>query len=263
LCGHHEAAPDCCSKCGGIDLDPIGAGVESLESDLSKLLMDVKLLRLDRDQITSVKRLNQLLNAFRTQKANVLLGTQMLVKGHDFPGVTLVVVILADSLFRWPDFRSPERAYQVLKQVSGRSGRGDQAGRVLVQTFDPDHAVLQALDGRLSEDLFLEGERELRKALRYPPFGRIARLRFESSDKNDAFLRASFVAKELQLKQLSDVELLGPSEAFLEKAKGIYRWDLLIKAKNISSLQQGVFIAKQVGQSNKWQLSVDVDPYSI
>jgi primosomal protein N' (replication factor Y) len=193
-----------------------------------------------------------------------MLGTQMLVKGHDFPGVTLVVVILADGLFRWPDFRAPERAYQILKQVSGRAGRGERPGRVLIQTFDVDHPVLQVVQGTLPEETFLEAERELRQALGYPPFGRLARLRFESADAGEAKLHAEAVARALQgLESEGRIELLGPSEACLERAKGIHRWDLLIKSSEIQGLQKAVHAARELCHRQRWGYLVDVDPHSV
>jgi primosomal protein N' (replication factor Y) (superfamily II helicase) len=279
VCGHQEGIPDMCEKCHSDKLKAMGAGTESLELDLPKLVPDAKTLRLDRDMVTSTARLESILEEFRSQKANVLLGTQMLVKGHDFPGVTLVVVVLADALFRWPDFRATERALQILKQVSGRAGRGEKAGKVMIQTFDPEHPVIATVKGDISEEQLLSEDKEIRKALGYPPYGRMARLRLESPDSKEARSRAQTIAQALtQLfpegggaertpdsvpggAQEGSVQLLGPSEAFLERAKGIYRWDIVIKSKEIRPLQRAIFRAKEVSSRQKWPMMVDVDPY--
>jgi primosomal protein N' (replication factor Y) len=263
VCGHFEGIPDFCEKCSGTRLRAMGAGTESLETELPQLLPQARILRLDRDQVTSTKRLESILTSFRKGEANILLGTQMLAKGHDFSGVTLVVVVLADGLFRWPDFRAHERALQVLRQVSGRAGRGVKPGRVLIQTFDPTHPVLSVLDNKVTDETFIESERMLRRELNYPPFGRLARFRFESPQKEQARQQALFISKEIEVLKESSLQLLGPSEAFMEKVKGIYRWDLMIKSKDIKALRRAIGRVREFAATHKIYYIVDVDPYGI
>jgi primosomal protein N' (replication factor Y) len=271
VCAHLEAIPDFCGECNSLELDPIGAGTESLEDELPKLIPEAKILRLDRDAVTSATRLEKTLTAFRNGEAQILLGTQMLAKGHDFPKVTLVVVVLADALFRYPDFRAPERALQILSQVSGRAGRGETPGRVLIQTYQPDAPVIDVLLGHRTEENFLEEEREIRIALAYPPFGRMARLRIESNDRNEAVRQTEAIAQALR-SCVSDLErdesglrldILGPSEAFLERAKGIFRWDILVKSSSVRALGAILQRAKSIAAKEKWALLVDVDPYGL
>jgi primosomal protein N' (replication factor Y) len=266
VCGHLEQIPDACPKCRSDRLLPVGAGTESLEDELPKLLPDAKILRLDRDQVTSATRLSDVLERFRRKEGNLLLGTQMLVKGHDFPGVTLVVVILADALFRYPDFRAPERALQILTQVAGRAGRGEMPGRVMVQTFTPEHPVIQVLRGETPVEEFLEGERELRQALKYPPFARLARIRVESAEHAHARRDAIRLAEHLSAtaREMPSIEILGPSEAFLERAKGITRWDLLVKSTSVRDLHRIVAAARAASRGGiESPILVDIDPSGI
>lgn len=263
-CDHREEIPDQCAGCQGDRLKAVGLGTEGLEEDLTRLLPDVKLDRLDRDQVTSAKRLGQILDRFRSGETQVLVGTQMLVKGHDFPGVTLVVVMLADGLFRWPDFRAAERGLQILTQVSGRAGRGEKSGRVLVQTYDPEHPVLKTLCGENSVSSYLENEREIRQALSYPPFGRLARLRLEDPDAAVLAKRMNELARyiEQNAAQQGSVQILGPSEALQERVRGAYRWDILIKTKDIQNLHAACRLAREICAKQRWSFSLDVDPYS-
>lgn len=279
ICNFEENVPDFCPKCNSLNLTKMGAGTESLEEELPRLLQDVKILRLDRDTVTSSTRLDQILSDFREKKAQILVGTQMLVKGHDFPEVTLVIVLFADGLFRIPDFRANERSYQTLLQVSGRSGRGNKKGKVLIQTYEPDHPIFKVLKGETSEEDFLKEEKEMREVLSYPPFSRMARLRIESSDQKIAIAQSNalkenfdkfnetFLTHLAPKKNENSVdpffEALGPSEAFLEKAKGIYRWDILVKSKSISKLHSFIMTAKKWAHENEVTLLVDVDPYGV
>lgn len=261
LCDHRESIPDQCPGCQSLEMLAIGAGTESLEIELPKLLRGARTARLDRDQVTSASRLEEVLSRFRSGEANLLLGTQMLVKGHDFPNVTLVVVMLADSLFHWPDFRAGERSYQILTQVSGRAGRGSKRGRVLVQTFVPDHPVIRAILGKLDEKGFIESEREARFALGYPPFSRLARLRFDGASRTEVMQAAQAVAILLREQNpVEDLTVLGPSEAAVEKVKNRYRWELLLKGKHIRALRQGILRAAGFGRERGFSFSVDLDP---
>lgn len=264
VCSYEEHAPDFCPKCLSTQLTPMGAGTESLEEELPRLIPEAKILRLDRDSVTSQTRLEKTLDEFRQKKSNVLLGTQMLAKGHDFPNVTLVVVILADALFRYPDFRAGERALQLLTQVSGRAGRGEKQGHVLIQTFSTEHPILQVLLKNVKADDYLKNEIALRKEFLYPPFSRLCRLRVENTDFLTAKKQSQELLKGLEENPLaSNVQILGPSEAFLEKAKGKHRWDILIKSQKVDTLQSLVKSAKELSVTKKWSLLVDVDPYGL
>jgi primosomal protein N' (replication factor Y) len=262
-CGHQEAIPLHCQKCQGLNLAPMGAGTESLEEQIPRLLPDLRILRLDRDTVTSATRLEKVLDSFRAGEADVLLGTQMLVKGHDFPQVTLVVVILADELFRWPDFRSTERAFQILTQVAGRAGRSSQPGKVLIQTYSVDHPILKAvIDKKDARTWYLENERDLRRELRYPPFARLARLRIEGKDKSQTAIQARQLADAVQVwaQQEEGVDMLGPNEAAIEKVKDTYRWEILLKGKKIPPLHKVLHRVRCSQGSWTGSTIIDVDP---
>ena len=263
ICNWQQAVPSVCEECGSYGLQGMGFGTESLEDELKILLPDSKILRLDRDQITSQKRLEETLDHFRRGDANILIGTQMLVKGHDFAKVTCVVVVSADMLLRWPDFRSTERALQTLIQVAGRAGRADLPGRVLIQGYDLEHPVIKVLCGEESKDQFIESELDLRKQLNYPPFSRFVRFRFYG--KNESELRFKTKRMIEHLEKESEFErsrLMGPSEALLFKANTDYRFDLYFKAPTIDALMKLSKKLKSMAAVEEIELVVDVDPYT-
>lgn len=262
-CNHREVIPHLCLRCEGHSLSPVGVGTESIELELYKIIPNAKILRLDRDQITSVTKLNNVLDQFRNKEANILLGTHMLVKGHDFPEVTLVVIILADMLFHWPDFRASERAFQILKQVSGRAGRGEKKGTVLIQTYNPGHPVLEAITGKIPEENFIESEIHLRQDLGYPPFTRMARLRFEGVQQKKVIEESQSIFNALSLNSFKNLDILGPSEAFLEKVKKKYRWDLILKSTQSEVLHLAILIAKNHCTKQKLKFITDIDPYGL
>ncbi len=263
VCGAKEPVPKHCHVCGTGEWIGMGSGTESLEEDLGMVLTGARILRLDRDLITSQQRLEETLDEFRSKRANILIGTQMLVKGHDFPGVTCVVVISADMLLKWPDFRASERALQTLIQVSGRAGRGELPGRVYIQGYDLEHPVIQVLTGEMDRKDFLSEELAMREMLSYPPFSRLVRFRFESKEESISREAARGAAEELRrlLPEEHRGRLLGPSEALLPRANGRYRHDFYFKSPGVELLYRaGQAVRAWVGEQEV-DLIVDVDPY--
>ncbi len=264
VCGEKFEIPSRCEQCQSHELKGMGSGTETLEEELKILINGAKVLRLDREMITSQGRLEQTLDDFRDLKANILIGTQMLVKGHDFPKVTCVVIVSADMLLKWPDFRASERALQTLTQVAGRSGRGEILGEVLIQGYDLGHPVIQILTGELDQAQFIEGELALRRELHYPPFSRFVRYRAQHEQLEHLKQKVERMAQALR-HELSDEQqarLLGPSEALLQRVKNQYRYDLYFKAKNVTELFTVSARVKKMAQIEDLQLTVDVDPYS-
>lgn len=264
VCGARERPPKQCGECGGTALFGMGSGTESLEEDLKLVLTGARILRLDRDQVTSQKRLEETLEQFRSLEANVLIGTQMLVKGHDFPKVTCVVVASTDSLLKWPDFRASERALQTLVQVAGRSGRSEFPGHVYLQGYDLEHPVLKVVTGERERAGFLEEELEMRQALMYPPFSRLVRYRFEHEDDDRCRDFALHAAEEVR-RQLGDEDasrVLGPSEALLHRAQNRYRYDLYFKSPDVDRLYKISRGVRELAEDAEVNLVVDVDPYN-
>jgi primosomal protein N' (replication factor Y) len=263
VCGYHQHVPHECEECHSHELRGMGSGTESLEDELKLLIPEAKILRLDRDQITSQKRLEETLEEFRSGKSNILIGTQMLVKGHDFAKVTCVVVVSVDMLLKWPDFRASERALQTLTQVSGRAGRAELPGQVLIQGFDLDHTVIKVLQGEVSQESFIDEELQLRKELNYPPFSRFVRFRFQG--KNESVLRKKVETMIDHLQKESENDrsrMMGPSEALLFRANHEFRFDFYFKAPTIDALMKLSKKLKGMAEVEEVELVVDVDPYT-
>ena len=264
VCGKRSHLPTECEECHGSEIFGMGSGTESREEDLKLVLNGANILRLDRDQVTSQKRLEETLGDFRELKANILIGTQMLVKGHDFPRVTCVVVVSADMLLKWPDFRASERALQTLTQVSGRAGRAELPGRVFLQGYDLEHPVIKILMGEKSQAEFVDEELALRELLHYPPFSRMVRFRFEHEDEGKCKSFALTAAKELGVLLGPELEarLMGPSEALLFRAQNRYRYDVYFKSPTVELLFKSAQTLKALAQVTDVNLVVDVDPYN-
>jgi primosomal protein N' (replication factor Y) (superfamily II helicase) len=261
-CGREERIPEVCAKCGSSELGTVGCGTEALEDQLPKIFPQARIVRLDRDVMTSHKRLEEALERFRSGDANILVGTQMVVKGHDFPKVTRVVVTHADSLFRWPDFRAEERAVQTILQVSGRAGRGELRGKVLIQTLCPDHPVLKVAVGLRTWESWANDELELRQEARYPPFLRMLRVRVEDLTLEAATIHLEQLRNRLH-QELPDLELLGPSPSLIDKVENKYRVDLYLKTASVADLMKSSHWLAAAAESLKLDFSLDVDPHSV
>jgi len=235
-CGYTEAPPECCSSCGSEKIDVRGFGTERVEQVLAEQFPRACVGRLDRDT-ASGRGLQQMLGRMQRQEVDILIGTQMVTKGHDFPGVTLVGVVCADHGLHFPDFRASERTFQLLTQVAGRAGRGERPGRVLIQTYSPDHPAVLAAQTHGFE-AFCQGELASRQELLYPPFAHLASVHVDGEDAAAVEKMALEVAAFLlPHARRVDVAVLGPVEAPLQRIKGRTRWLLLLKARERAKLR--------------------------
>ncbi len=271
-CGFYSATQRKCPSCGFDGLKAYGFGTERLEQELKEMLPGARVARMDTDITRKKGQAIKILKGFSRKEIDILVGTQMITKGYDFPGVTLVGVIAADLSLAFPDFRAGERTFQVLSQVSGRAGRGSQKGRVIVQTFNPDHYAISTV---MSHDYrsFFEKEKKLREQLGYPPFSHLASLRLQGNGKGETAEVAhslGVMTREVLGRwpnRGKEVQVLGPAEAALSRLKGKYRWQMLVKSKNVSLLHHLLLeierISRKLLKSSGVGLISDVDPYQM
>jgi primosomal protein N' (replication factor Y) len=258
-CGHREPVPERCDACGSLAVARHGAGTERLEAELGAVL-DAPVFRLDADTVAAKDAVAELLARFRAAPAGLLLGTQMVAKGHDFPDVTLGVVLDADSTLRFPDFRAQERTFALIAQLAGRAGRGSD-GRVLVQTASPDAEAIALAAGH-DAGAFLAGELARRRALRYPPFADLVRIVASSEEQGAARAAAGAVAAEVRARTGDATEVLGPAPLF--RLRGRDRWQLVLKtaerARAVAATGRAVEDAARDRAHRAVAFSVDVDP---
>ncbi len=258
LCGHDEAPRSTCAACGGTKLVPFGGGTEKVEEELAALIPGARVARLDRDAAGGPGQAAAILARFARRELDLMVGTQMVAKGHDFPGVTLVGVLDADGPLHLPDFRAAERCVQLLTQVSGRAGRGLAPGRVLVQAFRPAAVTTDY-------DSFALAELHRRELLHFPPFVRLAALRLQGNAEprvRGAAERVASAARRL-IARGEEAEVLGPAPAPLAKLRGKHRWQLLLRARDHGPLHR-LGRALLAGHSVAGvELSVDIDPGAL
>jgi len=268
-CGHLARPPAQCPSCGadGAQMKPLGLGSEAVVQALARLEPQLRLARLDRDAAGSPAKLGEILRAMADRRLDVIVGTQMITKGHHFPGIGLVGVLLADQALGMPDFRAAERAYALLTQAAGRAGRGQDQGRVIIQTYDPAHHAVRAAASHKPE-IFHDHELAERRALGYPPFCRITLLRLEAKDQAVAQQTALALGRELRAAQgdlAADIQTLGPAPAPLAKAKDHFRWQIMLKAPSAAAASRLLNLAlHRLGPLPAGaRLLVDVDPLNM
>ena len=267
-CHHHRRVPTTCPDCGG-GLEAFGVGTEQIESALRACYPLAAVDRLDRDAAQRVGAQRRVLQAWRSGDTDILVGTQMVSKGHDIPGVTLVAVLIADLSLNVPDFRAAERTLQLLVQVAGRAGRGAAPGRVVVQTFRPEHPSLVAA---VRHDYlgFMDAELERRRALGYPPFARLVNVRLDGRDGAAVERAAHDLAAQLRRQAralgLDDQAVLGPAPPPLERLRGRYRWQCLLRSADVRALRTLARMARTAGgktRGSRVRVAIDVDPYAM
>lgn len=260
-CGHTTSQQERCSVCKSSRISEEGSGTERIEEVLSGLFPGARVERLDRDVAAGAKS-EKVLDRMRRGEIDILVGTQMVTKGHDLPEVTLVGVLDADAALSLPDFRAAERTFQLLVQVAGRAGRGGKPGRVLVQTRQPDTAAIRYA---LAHDVdgFLEQELGDREELQYPPFSRLALVRCEGLNETvtkDCAQNLARVARDLRL---STVQVVGPSAAPIARVRNHYRFRFLLKSSDRKALRQMLLAVLRAPIDRRVHRIVDVDPMSM
>lgn len=264
-CGSSADVPKICPKCGSEHIHFFGEGSEQLEEKLSAEFPGARIARLDRDTARSKREYQQILGAFASGQLDILVGTQMLAKGHDFHRVTLVGVVAADASLSLPDFRAAERTFQLLTQVAGRAGRGDLAGTVLVQTFYPEHYAIQDA-ARQDYPAFFERELHFRKLMMYPPFSALANIIVRDFKIENAIRWSRRLAEFLAPFEGQGIKVLGPAAAPLARLKRDYRFQFLLKSPKRAALTNALSAAMdfraKVGIPEKAVL-LDMDPLSL
>jgi len=257
-CRYSRPLPRSCPQCFGHRLKFLGIGTQKVEEEARRLFPQARILRWDRD-VTSKRRAHgELLAKFRAHEADILIGTQMVAKGLDFPQVTLAGAISADTGLNLPDFRAGERTFQLLCQVAGRAGRGFVAGKVIIQTYSPEHYAIQAAS-KHDYLAFYAQEINYRREFGYPPFSRLARLIFSHTNSaachKEAERMSRWITTERDRKGIPDLRLIGPVPTFVPRLRGHYQWQIVLCGTALASFLTDTTFP------HGWV--VDVDPVGV
>ncbi len=260
-CGSRLAPPALCPACRSDALEPIGAGTERVEEELALRLPGTVIDVLDRDAARRVGGAAAILERFGRGESRVLIGTQMLSKGHHFPGVALTAVLSADDYLGFPDFRAVERTYVLLTQLAGRAGRGDRPGRVVLQTFHPDHYAIQAALHH-DDEAFVAQEMRFRELFGYPPFSRMALILSRDRQRERALGRLREVAAVLERRAAADgLRITGPAPAPFERLRGLWRFQCIVRGRSGAAVRRAV--GEAVAGRAPGELTVDIDPQQL
>jgi primosomal protein N' (replication factor Y) len=260
-CGYRRSVPKVCPKCESEHLYFLGAGSQQGEERLQELFPAARIGRMDRDTVRGRSDMERLLSRLHGGEINLLVGTQMIAKGHDIHGVTMVGVVGADFALGLPDFRAAERVFQLLTQVSGRAGRGDLPGKVLVQTYHPDHYAIQ-FAAQHDYPGFVAKEMQYRRWMHYPPYAVLANVVVQSEKLDEAMAWSAALGRWFQQTRLDKVRVLGPAAAPIVRLKRIYRYHFVLKAERRRALGQALRAMLAFAETQniaRRNLMVDVD----
>jgi primosomal protein N' (replication factor Y) len=262
-CGRSLAPPTKCSACGSGPLTGLGAGTERVESLVASAFPSARVARLDRDTAAGGRsQVDRLLARVENRQVDILVGTQMVTKGHDFSGVAMVGVLQPDQGMHLPDFRAGERTFQLLEQVSGRAGRAAREGRVLVQTYNPDHPAIRRLVAHDYEG-FVREELSSRQSAQYPPFSRMIALRLDGPDEAAVQAAATNVAAAVGAAEGGRLRILGPAPAPIARLRGRSRWQVWLISADRAAVNQAARRAGAVPLPRGVRMAIDVDPVSV
>jgi primosomal protein N' (replication factor Y) len=263
-CGYAEKVPQICVKCESEHIQFIGSGSERIEEELRESFPAARVARMDRDTVHGKGDYEAILGGFREGSYNVLVGTQMIAKGHDIPNVTLVGIVNADIGLGMPDFRAAERSFQLLTQAAGRAGRGGLPGSVILQTINPEHYAVR-FSAAQDYELFYAKELQFRKVMRYPPFSWLANVTFRAESQEEAMRMGGEVADMLR-NEKEGVRILGPAEAPVPRVKKEYRYQMLVKSADRKRLAAVLDKVKARALERGWgptAVTLDIDPLSL
>ncbi len=264
-CGYSSDVPVKCSKCGSEEILKLGSGTQKIEELIAKEFPDYRIFRLDQDSARKKDAVYDLLDMMRKREIDILLGTQMISKGFDFHGVTVAGIIMADIGLNMPDFRATEKIFSLLMQLSGRSGRGESAGRVIIQTLNDEHLIYEYLKKQDYLGFYRE-ELKIRKLMNYPPFSRLARIVIRGKEeeivgKNAELLAVDF--KKTGADKYPQIIVLGPSPAPLSKIGGNYRFHIIMKSNRLNDLTMFIKTVLDSFKSKAVYIEIDIDPVDM